>query len=82
MWTGIKVDHDFLIDVLTGNDLDGEGQRNRRAVSLERCIGPIAVIFHLEDFAIEANTRVASTGELVGDGSNIHEGLVRGDFCG
>jgi len=25
LWTGVEVDRDFLVDVLTGNDLDGEG---------------------------------------------------------
>ncbi len=74
-----------LIDPPLGGDLDGEGERDRGAVGLERCVAPVAVVLGLEHLAGHLDARDESGTNLVGQRPDIDEGLVRRDLhreCG
>ena len=62
---------------VTGRDGHRFGQILRRAVGLERGVGVIALVFHLEHFAVETDFHADAGGRFVFDGSDIFERLPR-----
>src|SRR4051812_6788349 len=72
-------DHDLLAYLRTGPDLDWIRQRQRCAIGLERCIGPVALILHFEHFAAKTYVEPGALPYLVADGAHVQEWLVGSD---
>ena len=72
-------DRDPLADARARFDRDREGQAQRRAVGLERGVGPVALVLHLEGVAFHQDFGLHAGHHAVGERPDVEEGLMGGD---
>ena len=74
-------ERDGLLDAIALGDGVRLRARLRRAIGLEGCIAPVALIFHLEDIALHFNRRGdAGVHHFEAERPEIEERLMRGNF--
>ena len=74
-----QAERDRLPDARALHDLDRERQGERRAVGLERVVGPVALVLGLEGLALHAQLGLDTGRHLVRDRAQAEERLVRRD---
>ena len=73
------LDRHPLREALAGSGTMGIAERDRRAVRLERGVGPVALVLHLERVAFHATFRGDTGAHLMGDRAHLLERLPRLD---
>ena len=74
-----QADADFLRNRVACGELNRVGTLQRNAVGFERRVGPVSLVLHFENFALELNSGPNPVGDFVNDCTQIFRGLMRRD---